>query len=68
MVPEPWFSKVAENCVAADVLAERGVDCISKEQLDQYFVRYTQQAAFQHIVVYRHCEKCGISVEAGVPL
>ena len=42
MVPEPWFSKVAENCVGADVLAERGVVCISKEQLDHYFVRNTK--------------------------
>ena len=42
MVPEPWFSKVGENCVGADVLAERGVVCISKEQLDHYFVRNTQ--------------------------
>ena len=53
MVPEPCFSKVAENCIGADVLAERGVDCISKEQLDHYFVRNTQEAAFQHIVFYR---------------
>ena len=42
MVPEAGFSKVAENCVGADVLAERGVVCISKEQLDHYFVRNTQ--------------------------
>ena len=35
-------SKVAENCVGADVLVERGVVCISKEQLDHYFVRNTQ--------------------------
>ena len=42
MVPEAWFSKVAEICVGADVLAERGVVCISKEQLDHYFVRNTQ--------------------------
>ena len=53
MVPEPWFSKVGENCFGADVLAEHGVDCISKEQLDHYFVRNTQEAAFKHIVVYR---------------
>ena len=53
MVPEAWFSKVAENYVDADVLAERGVDCISKEQLDHYFVRNTQEAAFKHIVLYR---------------
>ena len=53
MVPEPCYSKVAENCVGADVLAERGVDCISKEQLDHYFVRNTPEAAFQHIVLYR---------------
>ena len=53
MVPEAWFSKVAENCVGADVLAERGFDCISKEQLDHYFVRNTQEAAFKHIVLYR---------------
>ena len=55
MVPEPWFSKVAENCVGADVLAGCGVVCISKEQLDHYFVRNTQEAAFPHIVFYRHC-------------
>ena len=42
MVPEPWFSKVAENGVGADVLAELGVVCISKEQLDHYFVWNTQ--------------------------
>ena len=62
MVPEPWFSKVAENCVGADVLAERGVVCcISKEQLDHYFERNTQEAAFQHIVFYSHCvRKVGI--------
>ena len=42
MVPEACFSKVAENCVGADVLAERRVVCISKEQLDHYFVRNTQ--------------------------
>ena len=42
MVPETWFSKVAENCVGADVFAERGVVCISKEKLDHYFVRNTQ--------------------------
>ena len=53
MVPEPWFSKVTENCFGADVLAERGVVCISKEQLDHYFERNTQEAAFQHIVFYR---------------
>ena len=52
-MPEPWFSKLAENCVGADVLAERGVDCISKEQLDHYFVWNTQEAAFQLIVFYR---------------
>ena len=52
MVPEPWFSKLAENCVGADVLAERGFVCISKEQLDHYFERNTQEAAFQHIVVF----------------
>ena len=50
MVPEPWFSKVAENCVGVNVLAERGVVCISKEQLDHYFERNTQYAAFQRIV------------------
>ena len=50
MVPEAWFSMVAENCVGADVLAERGVECISKEQLDHYFVRNTLLAAFQRIV------------------
>ena len=42
MVPEPYFSKVAENCIAADILAECGVVCIWKEQLDHYFVRNTQ--------------------------
>ena len=41
------------KCLGADVLAEHGVDCISKEQLDHYFVRNTQEAAFQHIVLYR---------------
>ena len=55
MVPEPWFSKVAENCVGVDVLSGGGVVCISKEQLDHYFVRNTQLAAFQRIVFYRHC-------------
>ena len=61
MVPEPWLSKVAEKCVGADVLAELGVDCISKEQLDHYFVRNTQEDAFQHIVFYRLCvRKVGI--------
>ena len=52
MVPEAWFSKVADNCVGADVLAERGVDFISKEQLEHYFVRNTQYAAFQRIVLF----------------
>ena len=52
MVPEPWFLKVAENYVGADALVERGVVCISKEQLDHYFVRNTQSAAFQRIVVF----------------
>ena len=55
MVPEPSFSKVAENRFGADVLAERGVVCISKEQLDHYFVRNSQEAAFQRIVFNRHC-------------
>ena len=55
MVPEPWFSKVAENCVGSDVLSERGMECISIEQLDHYFVRNTQEAAFQRIVFYRRC-------------
>ena len=41
MVPEPWFSKVADNTVGADVLSERGVVSISKEQLHHYFVRNT---------------------------
>ena len=50
MVPEPWFTKVAEKCIGVDVLTERGVVCISKEQLDHYFVRNTQEAAFPHIV------------------
>ena len=54
-MPEPWFSKVAENFIGADVLAERGVVCISKEQLDNSFVWNTQEAAFQRIVFYRHC-------------
>ena len=52
MVPEPWFSKLAENYIGADVLVERGVVCISKEQLDHYFVHNTQQAAFQRIVFF----------------
>ena len=55
MVPEPWFSKVAENWIASDVLTERGMECISKEQLDHYFVRSTPEAAFQLIVFYRRC-------------
>ena len=42
IVPETWFSNVAENCVHVDVLSECGVVCISKEQLDHYFVRNTQ--------------------------
>ena len=41
MVPEAGFSKVAENCVGVDVLSGCGVDCISKEQIDHYFVRNT---------------------------
>ena len=41
MVPEPWFSKVDENWIGADVLAERGVVFISQEQLDHHFVRNT---------------------------
>ena len=53
MVPQPWFSKMAEYCVGSDVLTERGMECISKEQLDHYFVRNTQEAAFQRIVLYR---------------
>ena len=55
MVPEPWFSKVAENCVGVDVLSGCGVVCISKQQLVHYFVRNNHQAAFQHNVFYRHC-------------
>ena len=55
MVPEPWFSKVAENYIGADVLDEREVVCISMEQLDHYFVWNTQEAAFQRIVFYRCC-------------
>ena len=51
-MPDAWFSKVAENCVGVDVIAERGVVCISKEQLDHYFVRNTQKAAFQRIVFF----------------
>ena len=50
MVPVPWFSKVAENGVYANVLAERGVVCISKEQLDHHFLWDKQKAAFQRIV------------------
>ena len=38
MVPEPWFSKVAEKCIGTDVDAERGVVFSSKEQLDMYLV------------------------------
>ena len=53
MVPEPWFSNVAENCIGTDVLDEREVVCNSKEQLDHYFVRNTQEAAFQRMVFYR---------------
>ena len=53
MVPEHWFSKLAENCVGADVIVESGVVCNSKEQLDYYFVHNTQNAAFQRIVFYR---------------
>ena len=34
--------KVAENCVGVNVLSGCGVVCISKEQLDHYFVRNTQ--------------------------
>ena len=52
MVQKPWFSEVAENWIGVDVLVERGVDCISKEQLDHYFVRNTQNAAFQRIVYF----------------
>ena len=36
--------------MGADVLAERGVVCISKEQLDHYFEPNNQYAAFQRIV------------------
>ena len=53
MVSEPWFSNVAENCFGTDVLDEGEVVCNSKEQLDHYFVRNTQEAAFQRIVFYR---------------
>ena len=53
MVSETWFSKVAENCIGTDVLDEREVVCNSKEQIDDYFVRNTQEAAFQRIVFYR---------------
>ena len=52
MVPEPWFSKLAENCVGADVLDEHGVVCNSKEQQDHYFVHNTQNAAFQRIAFF----------------
>ena len=55
MVPEHWFSMVAENCIGSDVLVKCGVVCNSKEQLDHYFVRNTQEAAFQRIVFYRRC-------------
>ena len=55
MVPETWFSKAAENCIGVDVLAGCGVGCNTKEQLDHYFVRNTQEAAFLHIVFSRHC-------------
>ena len=55
MVGELWFSKVAEKCVSTKVLSGCGVVCMSKEQLDHYFVRNTQEAAFQHIVFYSHC-------------
>ena len=41
-LPELWFSKLAENCIGADVLPARGVVCNSKEQLDHYFVWNTQ--------------------------
>ena len=41
-MPESWFSKLTKNCVGADVLTERGVVCISQEQLDHYFVWNTQ--------------------------
>ena len=54
-MPEPWFSKVAETCIGADVLVQWGVVCNSKEQLDLYFVRNSQSAAFQRIVFYRRC-------------
>ena len=37
-----FFSKVAENCIGVDVLAERAVVCISMEQRDNYLVRNTQ--------------------------
>ena len=37
-MPEPWFWKVAENCIGGDVDAERGVVFSSKEQLDMYLV------------------------------
>ena len=52
-MPEPLFSKLAENYIGADVLDEREVVCNSQEQLDDYFVRNTQEAAFQRIVFYR---------------
>ena len=52
MLPEPWFSKIAENWIGADVLPERGVVCISQEPLNHYFVRNTQEAAFQRIVFF----------------
>ena len=52
MLPEPWISNVAKNCIVADILAELGVVCISKEQLDHYFVWNTQKAAFQRIVFF----------------
>ena len=52
MVPQPLFSKVAENCDDVDVIIGCGVVCISNEQLDHYFVRNTQNAAFQRIVFF----------------
>ena len=56
MVPEPWFSKVVESCVGADVEAERGVVFSSKEQLDMYLV----------LKVAENCLGADILAERGV--
>ena len=46
MVPEAWFSKVAENCVGVNVFSACGVVCISEEQLDHYFVGILNKLLF----------------------